>query len=165
MEDGCKRRFWESRFKSQALLDETALLSCMAYVDLNPIRAGISHDLESSDFTSVKERIQQVHGTEKSDAPRLMPFSEVINQQQDFAALPFNLKDYIDLVDWTGRCVRKDKRGFIEEQSPHLIASLGLSQEQWQYLSLEIQTQSISMLHGLEKLAAVEKRRKAEVAA
>lgn len=56
-EEGVKGRFWEGRFKSQALLDETALLSCMAYVDLNPVRAGMADDLVTSDFTSIQQRL------------------------------------------------------------------------------------------------------------
>ena len=59
-EDKCTGHFWEGRFKSQALLDEQALITAMVYVDLNPIRAGMAKDLADSDKTSVKVRLVEV---------------------------------------------------------------------------------------------------------
>lgn len=140
-EDGCKGRFWESRFTTQALLDETAVLACMAYVDLNPIRAGLADSPENSDFTSLQERLDFVPETEsvedaqevsaQTPLAELMPFSGSITERTPATALPYSFADYLELVDWTGRAVRDDKRGYIPVNLPPIVQRLGVEPSQW----------------------------------
>lgn len=129
-EDHCTGRFWEGRFKSQALLDESALLACMAYIDLNPIRAGIAKTPETSDYTSIKRRIEATH----QSRTKLYPFAG--NPRKDMPeGLPFRLTDYISLVDWTGRIVRKDKRGAIDDRLPPILERLHQDKQSWLYVT------------------------------
>ena len=55
-EDGELGKFWQARYRAVRLLDETAILACAAYVDLNPIRAAMAETIEDSDFTSAQKR-------------------------------------------------------------------------------------------------------------
>jgi hypothetical protein len=57
-EDGCTGAFWEGRFTSVPLLDNAALVACMAYVDLNPVRAKVAATPEASTHTGGRCRIR-----------------------------------------------------------------------------------------------------------
>jgi REP element-mobilizing transposase RayT len=135
-EDECTGRFWEGRFKSQALLDDAALLSCMAYVDLNPIRAKIADTPDHSDHTSIQQRLASIKPPTTNHS--LMPF--VGNPRQDMPkGIAFSLKDYCELVDLTGRIIRNDKAGHIDHQQQPILRRLGLSDEQWLTLTTEFE--------------------------
>ncbi|NRA52655.1 MAG: transposase [Gammaproteobacteria bacterium] len=136
-EDKCTGRFWEGRFKSQALLDDIALLSCMAYVDLNPIRAGISSNISQSDFTSIQKRIAQYKSHQKQQTKHnhditvaaqpktLLPFAGTDHTK----AIPFNYRDYFELVDWSGRHVAPNKSSYINLEEPTLLTTLGIDED------------------------------------
>ncbi len=117
-EDECKGRFWEGRFKSQALLDERALLVCMAYVDLNPMRAGLARSPETSAYTSVQERILR---------PKPCSLSLFEDQTDRGGGIPFRLQEYLTLVDWGGRGIRADKPDYIPPHAPPILERLGMA--------------------------------------
>src|SRR6056297_2088241 len=115
-EDNVSGHFWQSRFTSQALLDEAAVLTAMAYVDLNPIRAGIAETPEASDYTSVQPRIKawQKQQTENPAVDNLKPTADstaldktivkLIGFKADSEdipekAIPYSTTDYLELVD------------------------------------------------------------------
>lgn len=127
-EDDCTGRFWEGRFKSQALLDEKALLAAMAYVDLNPVRAKLADTPEQSEHTSIKMRLSRLK-QEKSTASPLADFVGY-QSQGDTYGIPFRLIDYIELVDWIGRQFRADKAGRIQPNQPAILKRLSLPQQE-----------------------------------
>lgn len=118
LEDNVKGSFWESRFKSQALLDERALLTCMVYVDLNPIRAAMAQTPEDSDYTSIQERITAKKST-------------LLNLGFNDNDIPYTLGDYCALVDSTGRAIVTNKRGFIPDDLPDILHRLNLNSNTW----------------------------------
>ncbi|MEL4303489.1 transposase [Shewanella xiamenensis] len=140
-EDNCTGRFWEGRFKSQALLDEAAVLACMIYVDLNPIRAQLANTPEQSDHTSIQLRIRAaLKGEQPSN---LLPFigNECDNQPN---GIEFSLTDYLQLVEDTGRIIRNDKRGYISESSGKLLNRLNIPHDNW----LKLTTEFGKLFHG-----------------
>ncbi len=138
-EDNCKGHFWENRFKSQALLDEQALLTCMAYVELNPIRANMATTPETSEFTSIKQRISD-HA--QSDSQNIevsttvnktrVPLKDFLTQGGHLKEqIPYHYQEYLELVDWSGRAIRNDKRGSIDNHLPPILRRLNIDSHHW----------------------------------
>jgi hypothetical protein len=123
-EDQIRGHFWESRFGMRRLLDEAAVLACLAYVDLNPIRAGMVDSLEDYAHVSIGERLRAVDDQPIEWSTWLAPLElagetdrepvTVVNQllreelgerlatqqQQPLGCLPMTLGDYAELLRW-----------------------------------------------------------------
>jgi REP element-mobilizing transposase RayT len=123
-EDGCTGRFWEGRFRSQALLDEGAVLTCMSYVDLNPVRAGMASSIEESEFTSIRERILAVKQGKDVKETGLVPFKDQTPRGATPLTLPF--ADYVEVLRWTAASVRQAQQEPPPAGAESCLSRLGL---------------------------------------
>jgi len=130
-EDECKGTFWEGRYKSIAILDEEALLVTCAYIDLNPLAAGIAATPETSRHTSIRRRVR--HAKAEGKLYKLKPsrsgrvtHSRARDVEEKLWLCPvedrrrrgsaregmlegFSLGNYLLLVDYTSRLHRQGK--------------------------------------------------------
>ena len=146
-EDECTGCFWEGRFQCRRLESEAAVLTCGIYVDLNQIRAGEAATPETSRHTSAWERIQarRQRGHHKADGwlgaltlregPReeqkYKYESRTGRRASDQGLLPLELDDYLQLLDWTGRQLRRGKRGAIPATLAPILDRLAVREEAW----------------------------------
>ena len=153
---GTSGAFWEHRFDCQNLADEAAILVCGIYVDLNAIRAREAETPEQSRHTSAYDRIQGLrqrlgeNAEETSQTSSPLPdrwLCELTLQDHDAGLsvaasvspwrasdkgiLPLSLEKYLELLDWTGRQIRSDKRGAIPDSLAPILDRLQIAQEQW----------------------------------
>ena len=150
-EDRCTGHFWEARFHSQPLRSERALLTAMAYVDLNPIRARVARTLAQSRHASIRARIEgdsrlaleqaTARFLERNELRRfrtpirpLMPFAAAakptdIRHPDD--VLPIQADEYVSLVEATGRIVHAGNRIDIDASLAPILERWGMTPEQW----------------------------------
>ena len=158
-EDNVTGHFWEGRYRAVVLLDEASLLACAAYVDLNPIRAAMAETPETSSFTGAKDRIDDL--AEREDRTRMSTHDwersrrrkksgwlspvEIDERGDSVGAdiepsgrrasrkgfLSISMLSYLELLDWTGREIRKDKYGSIPKHLAPILSRIGLDCHDW----------------------------------
>jgi REP element-mobilizing transposase RayT len=153
-QDQTRGAFFEGRFKSVAILDEESLLATCAYIDLNPVAAGIAQVPEASPHTSIKTRVEHVHAQNRGDAlPAdqrgsaagsvasagleeslwLCPIEDRrrLDSPREGMLEGFSLGNYLVLVDYTGRLFREGKAAISRELSG-ILDRIGSSAASWQ---------------------------------
>ena len=148
-------RFWEGRFKSSRLADKAAILACMAYVDLNPVRAKMADSVQASDYTSGQDRaVAELARRRVREYRRCRRIGEALTDRQKalYSAAHKRAKradwlvslqspdsplrgvtesSYLELLDWTGRQVRAGKRGKIPDRILPILQDLDINTKRW----------------------------------
>ncbi|TVS13254.1 MAG: transposase [Planctomycetaceae bacterium] len=152
-EDDCKGVFWDSRYKSIAILDDGALLATCVYIDLNPVAAGLAATPETSRYTSLRQRVAHAKARGKLRALKAAARGSVAGShasgavEEDLWLCPiedrrregslregmlegFSLGSYLLLVDYTSRLYRQGKAR-VSPEVASILDRLGTSDEVW----------------------------------
>jgi REP element-mobilizing transposase RayT len=148
-EDKCTGHFWEGRFRSVAILDAASLLATCAYIDLNPVAAGLAPTPEASAHTSFKSRIDHCATQGQLDTLKTSSrYASQINVEQGHWLFPIedrrdqdghglagllrgiSLSGYVQLVDWSSRLIRPGKVN-LSADIPDILTRLNIDAESW----------------------------------
>ena len=152
-QDKARGAFFEERFKSIAILDDEALLATCAYIDLNPVAAGIAEVPEASPHTSITTRVEHVkHQGRTADLTAagsgsvagsnaaggleesiwLCPIEDrrSLDSTREGMIERFPLRSYVLLVEYTGRLFRNRKAKISAELSG-ILERIGSNAESW----------------------------------
>ena len=136
-----------------AILDEESLLATCAYIDLNPVAAGIVAVPEASPHTSVTTRVEHVKAQGRTgdleaakqrsvagsvasvgleEAIWLCPIEDrrALDSSREGMLEGFSLGSYLVLVDYTGRLFR-DGKALISAELSGILERLGSSVQSW----------------------------------
>jgi REP element-mobilizing transposase RayT len=153
-QDKTRGTFFESRFKSVAVIDEESLLAISVYIDLNPVAATVADTPETSDYTSIKQRVDHTEVQRKTAQLEAAEGGSVAGSQaaagveeslwlcpiEDRRGLDstregmmqgFSLGSYVKLVDYTGRLFRQGKAS-ISAELAGIFERLEWSAQGWQ---------------------------------
>ena len=112
-EDDCTGRFWQGRFCSKALPSDRSVWACMAYDDLNPLRAGMAEEIDAPEHTSLQRRLEEAaEKPERLDeplAPLVRRAGKVVSAPPPARRLDMTLRDLPRLrrVGWLAACTTR----------------------------------------------------------
>ncbi len=144
-EDGVTGRFWEGRFRMKELTHPGAILACMVYVDLNPVRAGEVVFPEDARFSSMGERMRSNTCQNKTkkvgsalstgngqNPPWLLPMREVLHIPESGHDKPcLNEEQYFELVNVTASGIYPGNHKYKTANLAPLLEQFELNSDTW----------------------------------
>ena len=166
-EDEMSGHFWESRFKMCRLLDEAAVLACLAYVDLNPLRAGLAEGLEDYPYVSIRDRLRTLAGEKPDPSSWLAPLElstasrgvlfggsktqtkrEILSLQlgtpehERYGCLEISTRKYEALLKWLAqqsKCGAGNKPSAGQPFASEVLEQLGIEPEGFASVAIQFQ--------------------------